>query len=59
MTVPGYQCQSCWATFGEDYSCEPHREEQTRCPTCHSTEVKKVDLPDTWAERGRGGFRFG
>jgi|GEM_PF-2163873 len=59
MTIPGYQCQTCWATFQEECSCEPQKEEQTKCPTCQSTDVKKVDLPESWLSRSRGGFRFG
>ena len=58
MNVAGYQCQTCWATFREEYSCDPSKEDQPKCPTCQSANVKKVDLPESWMDRGSG-LRFG
>ncbi len=59
MAVAGYQCQRCWATFLEERSCGDTGEAAPRCPYCESDEVKKVDLPESWAGRARSGLRFG
>lgn len=61
MPVPGYQCQKCWATFIEDRTCGcgDQKEAGPKCPTCQSTDVKKVDLPESWINRVRSNIRFG
>lgn len=59
MSVQGYQCQRCWATFREEQSCGCREETELKCPTCSSTDVKKVELPDSWLDRVRSGLRFG
>jgi len=59
MSVPGYQCQQCWATFTDDRCCGDPNESGPKCPTCQSTNVKKVELPESWVDRVRNGMRFG
>ena len=59
MSVPGYQCQTCWATFRAESTCDPQKEADLKCPTCSSTNIKKVDLPESWVDRVRSGMRFG
>jgi len=59
VSVPGYQCQQCWATFTDDRCCGDPNESGQKCPTCQSTNVKKVDLPESWVNRVRSGLRFG
>ena len=59
MSVPGYQCQDCWATFTDEGSCGGATDAEAKCPTCQSTKVKKVELPESWVNRVRSGLRFG
>lgn len=59
MSVEGYQCQTCWATFTPESTCDPHEKTELKCPTCQSTNLKKVDLPENWLGRARGSFHFG
>ena len=59
MSVPGYQCQQCWATFTDNQICGEPMDAEVKCPTCQSTKVKKVDLPESWVNRVRSGLRFG
>ena len=57
MSAPGYQCQKCWATFTDDRTCGNPGEE-IKCPTCQSTDVKKVEVPESWLNKARN-WRFG
>lgn len=59
MTVPGYQCQACWSTFREEQGCGLQENTEAKCPTCQSTNIEKVDLPESWVDRVLGGMRFG
>jgi putative FmdB family regulatory protein len=59
MSVPGYQCQQCWATFTDNQSCGEPTDAEVKCPTCQSASVKKVELPESWVNRVRSGLRFG
>jgi hypothetical protein len=59
MSVTGYQCQRCWATFMEERSCGDVNEAVPKCPYCESADVKKVEMPESWTTRARGGLRFG
>jgi NAD-dependent SIR2 family protein deacetylase len=58
MSVPGYQCQQCLATFTDDRSCADQNEAMPKCPTCRSSSIKKIELPNTWVDRVRNGLRF-
>jgi DNA-directed RNA polymerase subunit RPC12/RpoP len=59
MSVEGYQCQRCWATFRQEQSCDQQKETELKCPTCNSTDVKKVELPESWLDSLRSRMRFG
>lgn len=59
MSVPGYQCQQCWNTFTDDRGCDDPKDTEVKCPTCQSTNVKKVELPESWLGRARSTLRFG
>ena len=59
MSVEGYQCQRCWATFREEQPCAQQKEAELKCPTCGSTDVKKVQLPESWLDSVRSRMRFG
>lgn len=55
MSVPGYQCQKCWATFTckREGGHPEEVEEVIECPTCHSTDVRHVDIPESWLNKTR------
>jgi DNA-directed RNA polymerase subunit RPC12/RpoP len=59
MSIPGYQCQQCWATFTDSQCCGEPKDAEVKCPTCQSANVKKVELPESWVDRVRSGLRFG
>lgn len=59
MSPPGYQCQKCWATFLGCSHGGDSPESELKCPTCQSTDVDRVELPDDWVFQGPGGLCFG
>jgi DNA-directed RNA polymerase subunit RPC12/RpoP len=59
MSLPGYQCQRCWATFMDYRRNGDVQESELKCPTCQSANVQKVDLPEDWVFQGPGGLCFG
>ena len=59
MSLPGYQCQKCWATSTNNQGCSDLKDGQLKCPTCQSADVKAVELPEDWVFQGPGGLCFG
>lgn len=59
MSVPGHQCQQCWGTFTDNQSRGETQKSELKCPTCQSTNVKEVELPEDWVFQGLGGLCFG
>lgn len=59
MALPGYQCQQCWAIFVDQGGGGRAEKRTLKCPTCHSENVEKVDLPEDWVFGGFGGLCLG
>jgi len=59
MSVPGHQCQKCWATFTDNQTCGHTEKSELKCPTCQSSSVREVDLPEDWVFMGGGALCFG
>lgn len=59
MAVPGYQCQKCWATFTDNRTCGHTKKSELKCPTCQSSDIKEVELPEDWVFNGPTGICLG
>jgi DNA-directed RNA polymerase subunit RPC12/RpoP len=59
MSLAGYQCQKCWATFTDRQCCDRTEKGELKCPTCQSLIVKEVELPEDWVFGGLSGLCLG